>query len=197
LGDCGKTLGRPLQGQFDNAREVVGWGPAARYLSRVIRLCLRFGVEPVLIPPGEPERNGSIENFNGWFQPRLFERHYARPGDLGRELTRLEQAVNTQHVHPQLGGLTAEQHRRRQRLQKLPERYEVPLERLPVAAGRVTFIRRVSSRGTISVLSPSFAVGKRHKGRYVKAVLDTQRARLTVYLDGRVVKGWPYPWLNK
>jgi putative transposase len=197
LGACWKTLGRPLQVQFDNAREVVGWGPAARYLSRVIRLCLRFGVEPVLIPPGEPERNGSIENFNGWFQPRLFERHYARPGDLGRELTRLEQAVNTQHVHPQLGGLTAEQHRRRQRLQKLPERYEVPLERLPVAAGRVTFIRRVSSRGTISVLSQSFAVGKRHKGRYVKAVLDTQRARLTVYLDGRVVKRWPYPWLNK
>src|SRR5512135_2060149 len=59
LGDCWKTLGRPLQVQFDNAREVVGWGPAARYLSRVIRLCLRFGVEPVLIAPGEPERNGS------------------------------------------------------------------------------------------------------------------------------------------
>jgi hypothetical protein len=47
------------------------------------------------------------------------------------------------------------------------------------------------------VLSQSFAVGKRHKGRYVKAVLDTQRARLTMYLDGRVVKRWPYPWLNK
>jgi transposase InsO family protein len=197
LGDCWKTLGRPTQVQFDNAREIIGWGPPARYLSRVIRLCLRFGVEPVFIPPREPERNGSVENFNGWFQPRLFERHYTRAGDLRRELARLELAVNTQHVHSQLGGRTAEQHRRRQRLQKLPERYEIPLDRLSVAAGRVTFIRRISSRGTISVLSQSFAVGKRHKGRYARAVLDTQRRRLTVYVDGRVIKRYPYPWLNK
>ena len=47
LGECWKTLGLPAQVQFDNAREVVGWGPAARYLSRVLRLCLRFGVEPL------------------------------------------------------------------------------------------------------------------------------------------------------
>jgi hypothetical protein len=58
LGKCWKTLGRPRQVQFDNAREIVGWGPAARYLSRVLRLCLRFEIEPVLIPPAKPERHG-------------------------------------------------------------------------------------------------------------------------------------------
>ena len=79
LGDCWKTLGRPAQVQFDNARELVGWGPAARYLSRVIRLCLRFGVEPIFIPPRRPQYNGSVENFNGWFQPQLLQRHYTRP----------------------------------------------------------------------------------------------------------------------
>jgi putative transposase len=63
LGECWKTLGRPKQVQFDNARELVGWGTAARYLSRVIRLCLRFGVEPVFIPPTRPQFNGSVENF--------------------------------------------------------------------------------------------------------------------------------------
>ena len=50
LGECWKDLGRPAQVQLDNARELSGWGPAARRLSRVIRLCLRFGVEPVFIP---------------------------------------------------------------------------------------------------------------------------------------------------
>ena len=40
--------------------------PAAR--QRVLRLCLRFEVEPMLIPPAKPERQGSIENFNGWMQ---------------------------------------------------------------------------------------------------------------------------------
>jgi putative transposase len=98
LGDCWKTLGRPKQVQFDNAREYLGWGPAARYLSRMIRLCLRFEVEPIFIPPARPQYNGSVENFNGWFQPRLFQRHFTRVSALKRELQRLQETVNTQHV---------------------------------------------------------------------------------------------------
>jgi transposase InsO family protein len=196
LGECWKDLGRPAQVQFDNARELCGWGAAARYLSRVIRLCLRFGVEPVFIPPGMPEHNGSVENFNGWFQPRLFQRRFRRPGDLRRELARLQEAVNTQHVHPRLGGLTPAQHRRGLRLQKLPPGFVVPTGRLPLAAGRVTFLRRVSPAGTVSVLSQSFRVGKRHKGLYLRLVVDTGRGWLTAYLNGRVLKRWRYKLLN-
>ena len=135
LGECWKDLGRPAQVQLDNARELCGWGAAARQLSRVIRLCLRFGVEPVFIPKGEPQFNGSVENFNGWFQPRLFQRRFRRPGDLRRELARLQEAVNTQHVHPRLGGLTPAQHRRNLRLRKLPPSFVVPTERLPLVGG--------------------------------------------------------------
>ena len=43
LGECWKDLGRPQQVQFDNGTELAGWGASARTLSRVIRLCLRFG----------------------------------------------------------------------------------------------------------------------------------------------------------
>ena len=197
LGECWKSLGRPAQVQFDNAREIVGWGHAARYLSRVIRLCLRFGVEPVFIPPGEPQFNGSVENFNGWYQPRLLQHRFRRPGDLRCELARLEETVNTQHVHPRLGGLTPMQHRRGLRLQKLPARFVAPTEALPIAAGRVTFIRRVSTAGTVSMLSQTFRVGKRHRGLYVRLVLNTQQGRLSAYLDGRLLKRWPYKLLNK
>ena len=38
LGECWKDLGLPEQVQFDNARELCGWGQSARALSRVIRL---------------------------------------------------------------------------------------------------------------------------------------------------------------
>jgi transposase InsO family protein len=196
LGECWKDLGRPEQVQFDNARELCGWGASARTLSRVIRLCLRYGVSPVFIPEGEPQFNGSVENFNGWFQEPLFQRHFRRPGDLRRELTRLQEAVNTQHVHPRLGGQTPAQHRRGLRLQKLPASFVVPTERLPLAAGRVTFIRRVSIAGTVTLLSQSFRVGKKHKGLYLRLVIDTGRGKLTAYLDGRVVKRWPYKLLN-
>jgi putative transposase len=197
LGECWKTLGLPAQVQFDNAREIVGWGPAARYLSRVLRLCLRFGVEPILIPPARPQRQGRVEHFNGWFQPRLFQRHYARLSALKRELHRLEATVNAQHVQRRLAGLTPGQHRRRLKLRKLPPSYAVPTEPLPVAAGRITFIRQVSPNGNVHLLSQTFKVGKRLKGEYVKVVLDTRRAHLTVYRQGRVFKRWPYPFLKQ
>jgi transposase InsO family protein len=197
LGECWKDLGRPEQVQIDNARELCGWGPAARSLSRVIRLCLRYGVSPVFIPAGEPQCNGSVENFNGWFQEPLFQRRFRRPGDLRRELARLQEAVNTQHVHPRLRGQTPAQHRRGLRLQKLPARFEVPLGRLPLAEGRVIFLRRVSVAGTVTVLSQTFRVGKRHRGLYLRLVVDTGRGTLTAYLNGRVLKRWPYKLLNE
>jgi hypothetical protein len=196
LGECWKDLGRPEQVQFDNARELAGWGPPARTLSRVIRLCLRFGVSPVFIPEGEPQFNGSVEHFNGWFQEPLLQRRFRRPGDLRRELARLQEAVDTQHVHPRLGGKTPAQHRRGLRLQKLPASFVVPTGRLPLAAGRVTFIRRVSAAGTVTLLSQSFRVGKRHRGLYLRLVVGTGRGTLTAYLDGRILKRWPYELLN-
>jgi putative transposase len=197
LGECWKDLGLPEQVQFDNARELAGWGPSARTLSRVIRLCLRYGVSPVFIPEGEPQFNGSVENFNGWFQEPLFQRRFRRPGDLRRELTRLQEAVNTQHVHPRLGGKTPAAHRRGLRLRKLPGSFVVPTERQPLAAGRVTFLRRVSVAGTVTVLSQTFRVGKRHRGLYLRLVVDTGRGTLTAYLNGRVLKRWPYKLLNE
>src|SRR3954451_16139562 len=168
LGECWKDLGRPEQVQFDNARELCGWGQSARALSRVIRLCLRQGVSPVFIPEGEPQFNGSVENFNGWFQPRLFDHRFRRPGDLRRELARLQEAVNTQHVHPRLGGQTPAQHRRGLRLQELPASFVVPTKHQAWAEGRVTFIRRVIVAGTVTVLSQTFRVGKKHRGLYLR-----------------------------
>jgi hypothetical protein len=137
-----------------------------------------------------------VEDFNGWFQPRLFDRRYTRPGDLRREPARLQEAVNTQHVHPRLGGRTPAQHRRGLRLRALPASFVVPTDRQPIAEGRVTFIRRVSPAGTVSVLSQTFRVGKKHRGLCLRLVVDTGRGRLTAYLNGRVLKRWPYKLRN-
>src|SRR5262245_5259724 len=42
LGECWKDLGLPEHVQLANARQLPGWGPAARTLSWVIRLCVHF-----------------------------------------------------------------------------------------------------------------------------------------------------------
>jgi putative transposase len=103
LTEAWQHLGLPAQVQFDNARELAGWGRSARYLSRVIRLCLRLRVTPIFIPPGRPQHNGSVENYNGWFQPVLFQRIFKRPTDLRRELAHLMTTTNERHVQPRLG----------------------------------------------------------------------------------------------
>ena len=89
-----------------------------------------------------------------------------------------------------------DQHRRQQRLQKLPARFEIPLNALPIAIGHVIFIRQVTPKGRIHLLGQSFKVGKRLKGQFVKAILDTQRAQLTVYAQGQIIKRWPYPFVK-
>ena len=72
----------------------------------------------------------------------------------------------------------------------------VPTGRQKLAAGRVIFIRRVSVTGTVTVLSQSYRVGKRHRGLYLRLVMDTGRGWLTAYLNGRVLKRWPYKLRN-
>src|SRR6185369_8146773 len=121
-----KDLGLPDQVQLDNARELAGWGPNARTLSRVIRLCLRFGVGPVFIPPGEPQFNGSVENFNGWFQPLLFDRRFWRPGDLRRELARHDDRPNDNHGRPLRTTKLPGSFRSRRPRRKLPGSFVVP-----------------------------------------------------------------------
>ena len=185
-------LGLPEQVQFDNGREFCGFGHTARFLSRVIRLCLRLSVEPIFIPKGKPQWNGSVENFNGWFQPLLLNRPFRRPCDVRRELRRLITTVNEQHVHAKLGARTAIQYRRGKRLRKLPADFTVE-KKLPVAVGKVTFIRLVSVQGSVRILGQSFKVGKRLKFRYVKVTIYTKYQKLKVYHKGKLIKEFPYP----
>jgi transposase InsO family protein len=190
-------LGIPDIAQFDNGREFCGWGVSARSLSRVIRLGLCLQVEVCFIPKSKPCYNGSVEQFNGWFQPLLLERIYHRPGDVRRQVKRLMSSVNEQHIHAHLGHRTAVAYRRGKPLRKLPADCQLHQEKLPIAVGKVSFIRLVSSSGTVNVLSQSFKVGKRLKFQYIKAMLDTKQRVLKIYHKGRLVKQFAYKLSEK
>ena len=43
--------------------------------------------------------------------------------------------------------------------------------------------------GMVTVLSQSFRIGKRHRGLYLRLVVDTGRGYLTAYLDGAKIAG--------
>jgi hypothetical protein len=147
---------------------------------------------PIFIPQRRPQRNGAVENFNGWFQPLLFQRHFKYPAVLRRELARLMATVNEQHIQSRLGQRTATQYRRGKRLRRLPARFNLNTDALPISEGRVTFIRQVSRRGKITLLGQTFSVGRRYRFNYVKIVLNTRRHCLTVYVTGKVLTHWSY-----
>jgi putative transposase len=178
--------------QFDNGREFRGFGPGARSLSRVIRLRLRLGVEPVFTPEHEARRNGAVEQLYGWFQPLLLSRPYRRPAALRRELGRLMTSANQAHVHPKLGHRTSAQCRRTKRLRKEPADFGVDGQRLPIAVGKVSFIRLAKVQATINVLGQQFPIGKRLKYQYLKVTLHSARQTLKVYHRGRLSKQLPY-----
>jgi hypothetical protein len=115
---------------------------------------------------------------------------------MNDELAARQRAISLRLAGPRLGGKTPAQHRQSLRLQKLPASFVVPTKRQPLAEGRVTFIRRVSVAGTVRVLSQSYRVGKKHRGLCLRLVIDTGRGKLTAYLNGRVLKRWPYKLLN-
>jgi putative transposase len=181
-------LGLPAWVQFDNGREFYGWGRWPGSLSRAIRLCLHLGIEPVFIPEDEPQRNGSVEQFNSWFQPLLLRHRFSRPADVRREVRRLMTSVNEQHVHPQLGDQTPATYRRSQRLRMLPADFTLEARPLPIAAGEIMFLRRVSAQGTMNIPGEPLKVRKRWKFQHVRATLLTGAQRVRVYQNGRLVK---------
>ena len=176
------SIRRRLEAHAERATRYCSIGAAA---IRAKLKALRVG----LIPDGRSiERvlqryslNGRVKNFDSWFQPRLFDRRDARLGDLRRELARLQKAVNTRHVNPRLGGRTPAHHRRRL---LLPASFVVPPERLPTTAGLLTFIRRVSTAGTVSVVSQSFRMERTHRGFYLRLLTNTGHGWRTACLYG-------------
>ncbi len=183
-----QRLGLPESVQFDNGREFYGWGRWPRSLNRLLRLVLRLGIQLIFIPESHPERNGSVENFNGWFQGPLLQRPFASPAAVRRELQLLLKAANEQHVHQQLGFKTPMQYRRSKRVRKLPANFRMDFDKIPVTAGKILFMRWVPPHGYVDILGESVRIGRRLRFRYVKVMLDTLTQTLKVYLNGRLIK---------
>ena len=183
-----QRLGLPEYLQVDNGVLFAGTGRWPGSLNRFIRLALLVGVKLVFIPEGQPFRNGSVENFNGWFQPRLLAIQLHSPTQVRRELKALMEVCFREHLHPHLGFRTSQQVRRPFHPRRLPANFKRHLQPLPIAVGKVTFIRKVRRSGRITILGVKVRVGKRWQGRYVCAVLYTRNAMLKIYQAHQRIK---------
>jgi len=202
-----QVLGVPAVSQLDNELAVVGGNPSGFTFSQVLRLGLLLGVHWWFIPPGEPGRNPDIESFNGRWQGRVLHRH--RCPDLAAVRRTSARFLRAYHRTPHRRLRVATHGSRfpgvvlaaaRPQLRPVPPGFSLAVYRdsqgalhLPLARGRVSFVRRVGGTGTIELPGGTYRVGRRLAGQYVVATLYTHRREIVVKLEGRVVKRFPCP----
>jgi transposase InsO family protein len=186
-----QRFGLPEVVQTDNEFGLTSTAMRGTF-TRVTRLFLALGIEHRFIPAGEPYRNGHIERFNRTYRYDFYDQHVFRDlAHLRAREAQYERYFNEARPHGGIG-------------------YAVPASRFPLerphlaaelglgdfdldyrrlAAGRVSYVRRVDAEGEIEILNhqvvrldPSLA------GQYVTAVVRTPSIDLDVLtVDGELV----------
>jgi putative transposase len=202
-----RRLGLPRTWQTDNEMVASGRPRVPGSFPQATRLALLLGVHVVFIPPGEPGRQAHVESFNALWQDRVLGR-YACPSlaRLRRVSARFERYVWEKKPHRHL---TVHEHgtrfpgawlrRHGARLHTVPARFALDAYRdarrrlhLPLAAGRVTFIRRVEADGSIEAGGAHLVVGRRFAHQYVTATYVMHRRCIVVKHHHRVLKRVPW-----
>lgn len=200
-------LGVPCVSQLDNEMAATGGGRYPTAFSLVMRLHLLVGVHLVFIPPGEPGRNAYVESFNALWQDRVLGHPCADLAALRRmdhafwrfyHVRKPHRALRTATDGTRYPGPWLAQHRTH--LRSLPAGFSLARYRdhtgrlsLPLARGRVSFIRRVDATGGIDVNGRSYFAGKRLAGRYITATIFPHRRALVLKHGRRVHKCLPFP----
>lgn len=166
-----RAFGCPSYAQFDNDTCFQGPHQHPDTLGRVTRLCLGLGVVPVFAPPREMGFQASIENFNGRWQAKVWERfHHKSLRSLQGRSERYIEALRTR---------CAAQIEAAPERSTFPKRWRLDLQSAP--RGRVIYLRRTSDRGTAEVLGHSFQVDRSWPNRLVRAEVDLIAGMISFY----------------
>ena len=189
-----QTMGCPKRLKMDNCLDFRGSNRHPRSLSKLMRVCLDLGVQPVFIPLREPWRNGVVENLNGLLGRFLFRTQtFETEKQLHNAVQRMETTLNTTHRLPALQGRTPKEFSAKARLRYPPAHYDWRMRDLQLVKGNVTFIRFVRKSGRITLTAnDKFLIGKRYKWHYVMAVVDVAKRRLNVIWQGKHIRSFDY-----
>jgi transposase InsO family protein len=183
-----QEVGLPGGLYIDNDPVWNGGGRGQRVLSTIVRLCLLLGVEVVFTPTYTPQANPMIESFNDIWDTNFWGRTTFRDlPHLQSELAFFEHYCRHRRPLSEFDGLTADQVAPDFVPMCLPSDFDQHQHgRLPITAGKVHFIRFVSSTGTFSVLNERWQLDKkRWAAKTIRATIDTKAQQLHVYHQPR------------
>ena len=189
-----QKLGRPRHLKMDNCLDFRGSNRHPRALSKLMRVCLDLGVQPVFIPICEPWRNGVVENLNGLLDRFLFRtKTFDTEQQLHKAVQCMETTINATHRLSTLQGKTPQEFTAHTHLRYPPTGYDWRTRDLRLLKGNVTFIRFVRKSGRITVTArDKFLIGEKYKWHYVMAVVDVVRKKLNVICQGKRIRSFDY-----
>jgi transposase len=192
-------IGLPDFLRLDNDAAFTGLGRHGRQFGQFVRTALHLGIELLFIPPGEAKRNHDVERVNGLWAGSFWDKdHFSSRSQLLRKSPKFLTWYQT-YAPPALNGLTVGEATREYPRHHLQERQmaELPNE-LPLTAGRLHFVRRVSAGGEIQILKEPWKVSRSLAGQYVLATLDLRRQELLIYhrrstrADAHLIRQYEY-----
>ena len=163
--------GLPDYAQFDNDTLFQGNHQAPDGFGRITRLCLALGVIPVFTPPRETGFQAAIENYNGRWQQKVWQRFtHKNLADLTHYSDRFVQAA-CQRAAPR--------HEAAPLRRIIPKTWQLDLQR-PLQ-GTVIYLRRTNDRGEVEFLGHRFLVDPLWPHRLVRAEVDLTNERIRFY----------------
>lgn len=157
-----RDWGLPGYAQFDNDNRFTGPRQHPDAIGRVIRLCLDLEVTPVFTVPNETGFQAAIEAFNGRWQAKVWNRF---------EHVRLRDLIQRSQRY-----VLAACERQAARLEGAPPRrpvaktWRLNLQKRP--CGKLIFLRRTNSSGSLNVLGHAHVVDRHWVHRLVRAEVD-------------------------
>lgn len=194
LVDAWQRMGCPKRLKMDNCLDFRGSNLYPRSPSKLVRVCLDLGIQPVFIPLREPWRNGVVENLNSLLDRFLFRTHtFETEKQLHQAVQRMQTTINTRHRLPALQGKTPQEFTASAKLRYPPAHYDWRMRDLRLVKGKVIFIRFVRKSGRFTLTAKDkFFLGKKYKWQYVLANVDVAKKRLYVIWQGKHIKSFDY-----
>jgi len=187
------NLGLPLMQQLDNEAAFCGGHTHPRVIGRVVRLCLFCGIELIFTPFYEAKRNYQIETFHSLWAASFWSREeFTGLEHVQAEAPTFARWYHTLYQPPALQGKTPAQMRQGIQVTRLTAdlRRLIPIERLPITAGRIHFMRKVDHTGQVKFLNETWLVGPKWVGEYVRATVDTAQQTLTLWHQADADTDW-------
>ena len=197
-----QEIGIPTYTQVDNEGCFSGGATHPYVLGKVVRLALHVGAELVFSPCYHPESNGFIERFHQDYSRHVWQDTYlADLAAVNQQGEHFFSQYRQRQDHCRLAEQTPDQRHHQQPATLLAPDFQLPPDKMPLRAGRVHFMRRVSPDGTIRVLNVEWAVPHFNplQGVWVTLELSPAAATLTIFdaapdvAERKQLAAYPFP----